>query len=350
MRSGTRRSRWLLGSISCLLSITLPSAAFAESSGAAFLNIEPSARAFALGASNVTAVGAQALGANPANLSVLPRRYEVYTAYANQFSGATYGHAAVAISPDSFPLEVLGLAVTSLQTNGLEGADALGNATGNSFGAGDLAVSLGGAGRVGGDLSFGVAGKMISSHINGVQSKMSGAVDLGMSYVFAPRVSAGFSVDNLGPGIRFVGQTDPLPTAVNAGLSASFGPVLAVAGFNRFIHDKTTNVGVGGEYGLGPVAFRLGMGTQFGETNLALRAQNTAARYFSGLTLGLGVDMGFARLDYAVGQQAVDYGMTHRLGLTIQFGESRSPAKPVAYQYDPNRSDWSYVKLKSDEQ
>ena len=83
----------------------------AEPSGAAFLTIPSSPRAFSLGQSGaVSALGAQAVGANPANLGFLERKYEVFSSYGSLSQGAEYEHVAAAfgtagIAPDYVPLE-----------------------------------------------------------------------------------------------------------------------------------------------------------------------------------------------------------------------------------------------------
>lgn len=319
----------------------------AEPSGGAFLTVQPSVRAYALGVSNVTAVGAQALGSNPANLGILSRRFELYTAYANQYGGSAYGQVAAAFDPgfQQIPIDALGISVTSLQTTGLQSADASGNLTGGTFGAGDMAFAAAFSGHASDALRFGATGKIIQSQIDGVRSNVAAAVDFGLTATFSTfskKMSAGFNVDNLGAGLRYVGQTDPLPTSVNAGLAVPLGPVLGVLEFSDLVNDGAASVGIGAEYGIGPAAFRLGVATQIGNpngSNLAQQDQSGASRLLVGLTAGVGLRMGFARLDYAVSQQAVDFGMTQRLGLTIDFG--RTPSRDSApHHYDPQRPDW----------
>ncbi|MFA6004634.1 MAG: hypothetical protein WC881_11265, partial [Elusimicrobiota bacterium] len=51
----------------------------AETTGAAFLLIPASPRAYALGKTNVAPTGAQAIGTNPANLGLLSKRFEAFS-------------------------------------------------------------------------------------------------------------------------------------------------------------------------------------------------------------------------------------------------------------------------------
>src|SRR4051812_1499979 len=95
------------------LGVLASSAAAASRSGAAFLEISPSARSYALGRSNgITALGAQAIGANPANLGLMSQRFEVFSAYASLLDGPQYQHVAAAFDPDFGALDGLGLSVT----------------------------------------------------------------------------------------------------------------------------------------------------------------------------------------------------------------------------------------------
>jgi len=45
-----------------------------------------------------------------------------------------------------------------------------------------------------------------------------------------------------------------------------------------------------------------------------------SAGIFEGLSSGIGLNLGNARVDYAVGQNSADLGISHRMSLTLQFG------------------------------
>src|SRR5277367_3189457 len=93
-----------------------------QTSGAAFLIIPTSPRAYSMGQSEaVAALGAQAIGANPANLGLMTHSYELFTSYASAMDNGQYGHIAAAFSTPSLGLvDSLGLSVTRFQINGLQ--------------------------------------------------------------------------------------------------------------------------------------------------------------------------------------------------------------------------------------
>lgn len=324
--------------------VAFPCAALAQTSGAAFLSITPSARSYSLGLSNVvSALGAQAIGANPANLGLMNERFEAFSAYASLMDGMQYEHLSAAFSPVSEPfgMDGFGLSVTRLQIGGLQEADANANQTGNSFAAGSMAVSLSGSAKLTSDLRVGLTGKAIQSQIGSYRSGTSLGSDLGLTYTlsqFRQPVSVGASVTNMGQGLKFLDQRDPLPTAANLGMAVPFGPAMAVVEVNRLINDKKTEVGMGMEYGIGPVALRAGYLAQNQAGNLAL--QDARNKFLAGLSFGLGVHAGPVKLDYAVSQQAVEFGTTQRVALSLAWGGSKAAAGGEPWKKDPNRSDW----------
>ena len=322
----TRRTK----AIVCAVAIRILGGAtpcLGQTSGAAFLMIPSSPRAYSLGQSEaISALGAQAIGANPANMGLMKHDYELFTSFAATIGGAQYGHFAAAFStPNLGPVNSLGLAVTRLQIGGLQGADASGSYTGTSFGASDTALAFAASGSLTQDLRFGVTAKGIQSQISSYSSNWALAGDAGLTYTFSQfskPLSIGLSVINVGQGLKFAGQTDPLPTSINAGVAAPLGPVMAVFEINHWIYNEVTEAGLGVEYALGPVAFRAGYLAQNApQQNLALKDQSVTAQALGGLTFGLGVNAGPVQLDYSVAQQAVDYGMTQRVGLTIKWGK-----------------------------
>jgi len=311
---------WLWGAPPCVL--------HAGESGAAFLTIPSSPRALALGQSEaVSAVGAQAVDANPANLGLLGQRYELFSSYASLPQGAEYEHIAAAfgspaILPDFLPLEALGLAVTHYGVGGIPVADSQGNQTGGTFSSGDLAVALSGSGKLAPGLRLGLTAKVVQSQIAGYRSNLALASDIGLTYAvtqLAQSFNVGLSVTNLGQGLRFIGQTDPLPSTAGLGVSVPLGPATVVVEVDRLLHDQGTQVGAGLEWGLGPVSFRGGYLSQNPGPSLG-SSVGGAAGLFSGLSFGLGVRAGSARLDYAVSQQAPQLGSAQHLALTLQWG------------------------------
>ena len=57
-----------------------------------------------------------------------------------------------------------------------------------------------------------------------------------------------------------------------------------------------------------------------GGRNLALDSKSGAAKILHGFTAGFGLDIGSATLDYGLGQNAVEYGISHRASLSMKWG------------------------------
>jgi len=318
----------IYSSIAILL---LASTSYAES-GAAFLKISPSARSYALGQSNtVSALGAQAITANPANMHRMNSRMEVFSSFLSLIGDAKYAHAAFAInrSPSGKRMvDALGFSVTHLKIAGLEGRDSLGNATGNTFGSGDTALAISMATRHSSGMRIGLTAKVIQSEIAGYKSDISPAADLGLNYdmhFMATPLSLGLSYNNFGQGIKFIEQRDPLPTSVNAGAAIELGPVTSVFQVSRLMNDQLTNMSLGFEYGLGVVALRAGYRTASGgASNLALQSQEGMVKLFQNLTTGLGIKIGSASMDYALSQEVPEFGLSHRISVTVKWGENNN--------------------------
>jgi len=325
-----------------------PKAAAADSTaGAAFLQVNPSAHAYALGNSvAVTALGAEALGSNPANMGLMTKRFDLVTAYASLLDGAAYEHFGGAMALDSgiLGIDALGVSFTRVQNSGFQTADSQGNLTGGSFGAGDTAASIGGSARLNSNLRLGLAGKMIQSTIGGYSSNLALAGDLGMTYT-APMfgrkpVSIAASLVNVGPGIRFIQQTDKLPTAANLGVAVPLGPAMFIVEINRLVNQQQTTVSTGLEYAMGPVSLRGGYLAQNNSSNLALKDEKNGALLGS-VSGGVGLRFGAAQLDYAVSQQAVEFGMTQRVTLSLQWGGATSHSSSNRDGWhSQDRSDW----------
>ena len=358
MRTPSKRTAaWLSGV--AIWGFLLPAQLHAQTSGAAFLKVNPSARAYSLGMANtVSALGAQAFGANPANLGLIERRFEAFSSYSILLDGAQYEHLAVAMAAPYIPgMDSIGVAVTRLQQDGFVGTDSQDNHTGASFSAGDMAVSLGAAGRISPNLRVGLAAKAIQSELAGYKSNTALAVDLGTTYTFSQfsrPLSVGFSVTNLGQGIKFLNQVDPLPSSMNLGMALPLGSVLWVAEVNRSIYDQKTQLGTGVEIGLGHVAFRGGLLAQNNPgQNLAASDQSGVSRLLGGISGGVGLRFGMVAMDYAISQQAVDYGATQRLSLTLWWGDASEHTRRAVKMADSDaswktgldRSDWVFSPL-----
>ena len=205
-----------------------------------------------------------------------------------------------------------GVSFNRLSSGSMEGRGANRTRTGG-YSAYDQAVGLALA-RQYGAYSVGGTVKYIESSIAGVKGT-GYAVDLGMKRALKGLpASVGLSVQNLGPGIKYISQRDQLPLSVSAGIM-----FMPVAGFmlnldaRRYVYDKYTAYSLGTEYALfgGP-------GTMSG---LALRGGllggngESAAGAF---TAGAGIKVMNADLDYAMSPEG-KLGSVQRITLKKKF-------------------------------
>lgn len=318
--------------ILCLAFVLKNPKAHADPSAAAFLKIDPSPRSYAMGRSRVvSSLGAQAVGANPANLQKLSDKYELFTTYSSLYDDAKYVHVSGAISRSRNSnrlVDAIGIAVTNLGVGGFETRDISGAKIG-SFSARDTVVALSACGSTKLGIGLGVTGKFISSRIGQYSTGMSYATDIGMEYSyrkFAFPVRMGLSLSNMGRGIKFVNNTDPLPSSIDAGVEVFIAPLTVVLKTSHLLNDKNTETSVGLEYGIGSVRLRAGYrGTGSGEgQEFASGESGTLGEIFDGFSTGIGLHLKALKLDYALGQDSADFGLTHRMSVTFQWGKNKT--------------------------
>jgi hypothetical protein len=285
------------------------------------------------------------LGRNPANIGLMARRREVFTAYQFLIDGAQYSHTALAFSPHLEAIDGLGLALTHMAIGGIPGADANAHFTGNSFSAADTAITVGASSLVLSNLRLGLDVKGVQSKIGSYSSQWTLAADFGLSLSVAgsderPIVVA-MSADNVGQPIRFLSQSDPLPMAFKLGIAAPFArrPTLFAQVKNQ-VYDQVTTAAAGMEYAFGFAYFRAGYSYVLGTpANLAQERQSTIRKIFGGFSAGVGIQWRACKLDYAFSTQAVDYGATQRLSVTLAWG-GRSDLRSGVMENKPDRYSW----------
>ncbi|MBI4802553.1 MAG: hypothetical protein HY796_08525 [Elusimicrobia bacterium] len=166
-----------------------------------------------------------------------------------------------------------------------------------------------GAYNVGGTIKY------IESSIAGVKGT-GYAVDMGLKRgLKGIPLSVGVAVQNLGPGIKYLSQRDPLPLSVSAGIM-----FMPVQGFmlnfdaRRYVYDKYTAYSLGTEYALfgGPETMS-GLNLRGGVNGGAAAAG--AAGAFSA---GAGIKLMNADLDYAMSPEG-KLGSTQRITLKKKF-------------------------------
>jgi len=341
---GERAARFLSGAFRLLLvlaALSLPAYAVkihpdAGSTSAAFLKLGVGARAAALGGAFAAVPGDPfAIYWNPAGLAYAGPGKSVGFFHNEYFQGL--GQEFLSYSaPAKNGGWGLGLnyfyAGDGLERrSGLNEADAANpiSPPEGEFGAYDLAFSAGYARRYAGDYALGAAFKVIRQSVDD-ESGASAALDLGLLREFSWRggaYTAGLSVQNLGPGIKFVERRYALPLIVRAGLSRRLeesGALLTLEADKP--SDNYPSVAVGAEY---PLTGRLSL-----RSGYRYRQHGNELGAWSGFSAGAGVAFDRLTLDYAFSPFGV-LGNSHRFSLHLRFGEPRREARAAVLAAQP---------------
>lgn len=292
--------------------------------GAAFLKIGAGARAAAMGNAYTALAGddVNALYWNPAGLGSLKKmelgfthaqwlldtRYN-FAAFSLPVNGASYGFDDL---KGSFAVGVMDLSVDGIDSRAADRSAQPG------IDAGDRAFMIGtGINHRPSGLNAGLGVKYIQSEIADYNAQTF-AIDLGMLYklhVSRLPLKVGFSARNLGPGLKFINQRDPLPTTLTLGLGSAINHTLNLAfDMNYHVHESRMSFGLGTE--VTPVRF---MALRAGYMQVA--ASSGKASGFAGLG-GLGGGFGLKlrryQLDYTFTPFG-ELGNTQRLSFGAKF-------------------------------
>ena len=306
----------VVGLIACLAP-----AAGASDTGAAFLKIGVGARPIAMGnAFTAVADDINAIAWNPAGLSLLGQK-EVGATHAEMFADTRYdfvGYAQPLKAKDGTDYGTAGFGVQYLTQGAIDGRDANRQATGG-FTASDMAVNLAYSRGLGGGLRLGANAKYLSSTIANASAR-SFAADFGaMARTPLAGLSLGAAVQNVGPGMRFLDETNPLPLTLAGGAGyqvGSSGLLLALDVKNLPSEGRTT-VSFGTEYAMfSALSLRAGY-----LSALAAGATSGGARQtgnLAGFGAGLGVRVGSYKLDYSFTPFG-ELGNVQRISLGARF-------------------------------
>ena len=296
------RSKFLV--LACGVALAAPARAVET---AAFLNLGVGARYLAMGGAG-TAISddANSLYWNPAGLAAAQREFSVSDMELQQSTRLDF--AALALPTAKLGTFAVGGAYLSQGT--IDGRDLNGKPTGG-FSASDANVTIAHAYRtnlvdVGGGVKF------VQSHIGAAQATTF-ALDLGMRKQWEHVVLAA-TLRNLGPGMKYVSETDDLPMRLGLGAAYKFehGHALTVELINA-PRAGGTDVGFGGEFqAMKNVFVRGGYTTQ---TAITGGSGFDAAR---GLTLGVGFHANVWTIDYAAVPMG-ELGSTHRFTLSARW-------------------------------
>lgn len=296
--------------LSALLAVLLAAPASAAlNTGAAFLKLDPSARSAAMG-SAYTAMsgGSDSMFFNPAGLGSLAKR-ELMAGHAEWLAGTKFDALAYG-QPTSWG--TLGVSALRLSVGELDARTADRRAAG-SFEAADSMYALSAAKRFA-PATVGASFKYLKSEI-GPYSAQTVAVDLGVRREVPGRpLSLGASVRNLGKGLKFLDQEDPLPLTLSAGASYRLAGVLGLAlDVRHEPHESRTSVSLGTEYAfLGTLALRAGYGANM------LSRGSAGQGPLGGLGAGLGFRLKSFGADYAFTPFG-ELGDVQRLSLSARF-------------------------------
>jgi len=296
----------------------LPAASLAQgTSGAQFLGVGIGARAAAMGGAYTSvADDGTALHWNPAGLARVDG-HRLTLSHVSWLQGVTYNSASYAAPVGSNA----GIGV-ALEQGGARSWD---NTGGGSFETGDFAGVVGYGRRMSADLGVGADLKFLSSSL-GDHGTSSYAVDLGVLYSVNDAASVGAAVRNLGPGLTFESESDPLPVTMTVGGSYRWHGVLMSMDLEK-VNDLGPTTRIGAEYA--PVRYLTLRGGWIGGDETAL----------SGLTGGVGLNWNEQwAVDYAY--RSSDLGGTHQFALSAGFGGGSGVAVPasVSGEEDPPTS------------
>ncbi len=310
------RKKYILAAV-IITGLTVPALyAGAGSDAAAFLKIDAGARAAAMGGA-FGAVGddASSVFYNPAG-PALARNQELMLSHSEWLEGLRNEHAAY-IHPISPRLTIF-TGLTALIVPSMDKLDIAGDKTG-SFSAMDGAAGAGFAWAFGDDLFGGLFVKTVYQQAD-TRKAFAYAGDFGLIKTYGNNVRLGLAAQNLGTAMKLYTESFSLPFTCRGGAAyrvrdmAWLTAELVKAGES----DTAFAAGAEGEYSFDPretLFARLGYKTG--------RSKNAG----SGISAGVGLQSNDLRLDYAFSPFG-DLGDTHRISLTLKFGQDRRDIVP----------------------
>jgi hypothetical protein len=278
----------------------------AGTSSAQFLKLGAGARAAAMGdAFAAVADDASAVYWNPAGLTQL-KSPEVTAMQNSGLVGTQYQVVAGALPVTN---GALGISFYRMDYGSIDSFSASDTPEG-SVSAGDLAAGLSGAHRFTDALSAGATVKFVQEKIDGT-SASAFAGDAGLLWKQG-RFSIGAAVQHLGSAMKFVKESESLPTTLRADAAARVTERLVVAAGVAKARDNDAEVHAGAEVLVGNVLSVRG--------GYAVVPGNTADYGgMAGVSGGIGLALGRFSLDYAI-RPFGDLGLSHRISLTARFG------------------------------
>jgi len=289
--------------------------------GFSFLRLEPSARAAALGGAFSALYGDDVNGLfyNPALLNERMHR-SLSLSYLNHVADLNMGFLAYGHHRDGWGS--FGAGLRFLSWGELQGADENGTLT-DTFGAADVALTLGFARALDDRLRYGINAHAILSSVDAYRASAL-AADLGVLYDLADQLlTLSASLHNLGVTTSSLGdRRDRLPLDLRLGLAKRLRYVpllLTVTGYNlqapgQDLPDGANALGavmhhltLGGEF-----QFSEAFNVRFGYNHRRHEALKTKSRLdLAGFGIGFGLRITRVRVDYALNSWS-SFGRLHQ--------------------------------------
>jgi len=287
----------------------------AGTTSANILKMGVGARAIGMGeAYTAQADDVHSLYYNPGGLALMQQRQASFM-YSQMIQDLKFQHAAIGI-----PLEngAIGASVSYLGYGDIQGFDGSGNPSGdvsaNSM-VGTLGAAwLGNLWSAGANVK-GIREKLADESATGVAFDVGGTV-IYPKPVLGSTIRFGAAVQNMGQGLKFLQERDPLPTQWKVGVAALqlMNKKLNLSLDYNKARDTDGIVSSGLEFW--PVKF------------VALRTGYIADdNEGAGIRAGIGLRVKGVNFDYAYAGMG-DLGMTHRYELSLKFGEPRPILTP----------------------
>lgn len=273
------------------------------------LKIPVGARAIGMGEATTAATDdSSSLQSNPAGLSFAAQKEAAFM-HSTLLEGVHYEHLSYASPGDNYSY---GFSLSYLGYGDIAGYDNSGNATGD-VSASAYNLSGGMSTMIHDRISLGLTGTFLRQKLAEDSAATvafnAGAIYSAMSHPLRGDYRFGMSLLNVGPGLKFVSERDPLPRKLKLGAAAIHvkeWPVTFTADLT-IPNDNSAYIGLGSEYWFKElIALRLGYA-----------GSNDEGR---GVRLGLGLKLREFLFDYAYGGFG-DFGATHRVGMAFRFGE-----------------------------
>jgi len=257
--------------------------------GTTFLKLGPTASALGMSeAYSAICTDVSSIYYNPAGLSKLTKMNLGFS-YRILYQDINYGNLLIGIPiNNSF---VIGAGLISLTINNIEKRSSDTELPDSTFNTSDTAIILSLTKKnLIENFSIGSNLKMISSQLED-KTASTFAIDFGGLYKFNDKLFFGLNLQNIGPGIKFIEETDPLPLSLNFGLGYVDDKFSVGCDINNSLVELKSYLCLGLEYWFTKtVALRTGYKSGYDTAGLGTGV---------GLSLGFGLNLTNLKLDIA---------------------------------------------------